>query len=112
MSIKQFTAYGRVMAKIRIDRGINGVNQAKMMKKSRAFISARECGQFKATDNYIAEVNDILNVTEDEKAMIRDAVAKDRVDDALIDEIRRNIGHLRPWLISGLKSVSSDKKEI
>ena len=102
---KLSTHYGRVMAKIRIERGMRSLDQAKLMGVAAPAVSRVELGLVKATAIYIVNISKVLKLTALEKDLVWEALAKDREDDQLIVRLRTHIDRLPTALIAELNAA-------
>lgn len=105
MPSKNATPYGKLMAKLRIERGISVRVQAALMQRSPAAISLRERGIKVPTEDYLAMVDAALALTEDEKLLVQVAVGQAADDRPIIEGVRRYLNLFPADLIDQIKAA-------
>ena len=105
MPSKLSTNYGRVMAKIRAERGMRVLDQAKLMGIRSSNISRVETGAVRVTARYLEEVSKSLGLTAFEKDIVWEFLAKDREEGQFIANVRKHIDDLPLALIAELNAA-------
>ena len=95
-------------AKIRVDRGMNTADQARVMKRFQTFIGLRESGERPVKPIYLDEVDKALDLTAAEKLSVRDALDHGPDDRVLVDGLRRHMTVLPEKLLAQLRSAIAD----
>lgn len=70
------TEYGRVLRKIRIDKGEVLRDMAEKLQMTSSYLSAIECGKRKIPDSMTEKIVGLYNLNQDERIELEDAMQK------------------------------------